>query len=70
MHEAEEDVFWRSWRFHENTVRLIKEIKRRALVVGIFPNDCSIIRPVGALVVEQTDEWQVTRHYMSAESLS
>jgi len=37
--------------------RLNREIKRRSRVVDIFPNDASGIRPVGALMGEQTDEW-------------
>jgi len=50
--------------------RLNKEIKRRADVVGIFPNDESIIRLVGALMLEQTDEWAVQRRYMTLETLA
>jgi len=50
--------------------RLNKEIKRRADVVGIFPNDASIIRLVGALMLEQTDEWAVQRRYMTLETLA
>jgi transposase-like protein len=50
--------------------RLNKEVKRRADVVGIFPNEASITRLIGAVLLEQNDEWQLQHRYMQVEAMA
>jgi transposase-like protein len=51
--------------------RLNGEIKRRTEVVGIFPNEAAITRLIGAILLEQNDEWAVQRaRYMTLETMA
>src|SRR5690348_8647836 len=50
--------------------RLNKEVKRRADVIGIFPGEASITRLIGAVLLEQNDEWQLQHRYMQVEAMA
>ena len=80
MDEAEDDVLaymsfpadhWPKIHSTNGLERLNGEVKRRTEVVGIFPNDDAIVRLVGAILLEQNDEWAVQRaRYMTLETIA
>jgi transposase-like protein len=80
MDEAEADVLafmdfpvQHRTRLHSTNPleRVMGEINRRTEVVGIFPNEDAITRLVGAILLEQNDEWAVQRaRYMTLETIA
>jgi putative transposase len=60
-----------SCRLPTRSSRVNGEIKRRTEVVGIFPNEAAITRLVGAILLEQNDEWAVQRaRYMTLDTIA
>jgi putative transposase len=79
LEDAESDILafyafpaahWRKLRSTNPLKRFNKKIGRRTDVVGIFPDDQSLVRLAGMLCIEQNDEWLVGRAYLSAESIA
>src|SRR6188472_2392424 len=78
LEAAEDDILafyaypadhWRKLRGTNPLERFNREIARRTDVVGIFPDDSSLIRLASMLAIEQNDEWLVGRRYLSAASM-
>ena len=78
--DAEDDVLayfafpqdhWRQIRSTNPLERLNKELRRRVRAIGLFPDEASVIRLLGSILVEQDDEWRVAgRRYFSASSMA
>jgi putative transposase len=80
MHQAKEEVLaftafptehWRQIWSTNPLERLNKELKRRCRVVGIFPNEASVIRLGGSVLLDIHDEWVAAeRRYFSEASMA
>jgi transposase-like protein len=79
LEEAEDDVLafyafppehWSKLRSTNPLERFNREIGRRIDLVGIFPDDASVVRLVSMLAIEANDEWLVGRAYISKKSMA
>ena len=77
--EAEPDLlaFYGFPAAHRSKLRATNPLERvnRAIgrgidVVGVFPNDAALVRLAGSLLIEQNDEWLVSRRYLSEASMA
>src|SRR5512137_216306 len=66
-HRAMPEEHWKKIRTTNGLERINKELKRRSRVVGAFPNDASLLRLGGAILVDINEEWLTGRKYLSMD---
>jgi transposase-like protein len=79
LEDAEEELLafmsfppehWPRLRSTNPLERVNREISRRNVVVGIYPNDAAVIRLIGSVLIEQNDQWLIGKRYLSPASLA